>query len=255
MNYTEMAEEIVAARKSDTPTQMPWPDPAPTREDAMEIQSAVFDVLGSPLIGWKVGATTKAAQDAFKIDSPFFGPMPQSAVMENNCEITKTPCVGACEPEYAFKMARDYPSAGEEVNAQTAADAVESVHCAIEVIGRAIGNPDYANGIGVTMDFGGNVAFIVGPQVSDWQSQDLTNAVVESKVDDETVQVGSGEPIMGDPINSLVWMAERLVEQGKTLKAGEWVSTGTCTAAVPAQAGTTYTATFSTFGDVNVKFV
>ncbi|MEE9314911.1 MAG: hypothetical protein V3V02_09695 [Rhizobiaceae bacterium] len=255
MNIKEMASEIANARKAQAQTTMAWPTPAPTREQAMEIQTAAFDLFGSPSVGWKVGATAKAAQEAFKIDSPFYGPMAKACVLETGANLKKTACVGACEPEYAFKMSRDFPENGEVINAENIATAVADVHIVIEVIGRCIGNPDYANGIGVTMDFAGNAAFIIGPKVNDWQNQDLANTVVESKVDGAVVETGNGLPVMGDPINSLVWMAEQLVASGQTLKTGEWVSTGTCTAAVPAVAGTTYTATFGSFGDVSVNFV
>lgn len=254
MDVSKMAAELVAARKSGVQTHMAWPDPAPTMADAMSIQSAAFELLGSPSVGWKVGATNKAAQDGFGIDAPFYGPMAELGVMENGQTLAKTPCVGACEPEYAFKMARDFPANGEAITAEAAAAAVDSLHIAIEVIGRCNGNTDYANGLGVSMDFGGNVAFVVGPEVADWQDQDLTHSVVESKVDGTVVQTGNGEPVMGHPVNSLVWIAETLAAQGKQIKAGEWVSTGTCTAAVPAQAGTTYAAQFGDFGEVSVKF-
>ena len=254
MDISKMAAEIVAARKSGVQTMMDLPDPAPTMDDAMAIQAEVYNQFNTPLIGWKVGATNAAAQQGFKIDGPFYGPMAESAGMASGGDLAKSPCVAACEPEYAFKMARDYPAQGEAINAETAADAVETVHIAIEVIGRTIGNPDYANGIGVAMDFGGNVAFVVGPEIANWQDQDLTNAPVDSKVDGEVVASGNGEPVMGDPINSLVWMAQTLAANGKQFKAGEWVSTGTCTAPVPAAAGTTYTATFGDFGDVSVNF-
>lgn len=254
MNVSEMAAQIVEARKTGVQTQMALPEPAPAIEDAMVIQAEAFSQFGSPSVGWKVGATNKAAQDGFNIDAPFYGPMAKAGVIENGGSLAKSPCVGACEPEYAFKMARDYPANGEAINTESASEAVSSLHAAIEVIGRCIGNPDYANGVGVTMDFGGNAAFVVGPEVKDWKNQDLANAVVESKIDGEVVLTGNGMPVMGDPINSLVWIAQTLAAQGKSIKAGEWVSTGTCTAAVPAEAGKTYSAKFSDFGEVSIKF-
>lgn len=254
MDIENMAEAIVASRKSGNQNQIAWPDPAPSMEDALAIQVAAFDKFDSPSVGWKVGATNKAAQEAFGITGPFYGPMAEFGVLKNGADLKKTDCVGACEPEYAFKMARDYPANGEEINTTTAASAVAGLNIAIEVIGRTIGNPDFANGLGVTMDFAGNVAFVVGPEVPDWQNQDLTNAVVDSKVDGEIVATGNGEPVMGNPINSLVWMAQKLADQGKGLKAGDWVSTGTCTAAIPAKGGTTYSANFSSFGEVSVNF-
>jgi 2-keto-4-pentenoate hydratase len=255
MDISKMAAEMVAARNSGVQTMMDWPDPAPSMDDAMAIQADAFAQFNSPSVGWKIGATNEAAQKGFNIDAPFYGPMAKAGVLANGSDLAKSSCVGACEPEYAFKMARDYPASGEAINAETAADAVDTLHIAIEVIGRTIGNPDYANGLGVTMDFGGNVAFVVGPEVANWADQDLTNTAVHSKVDGETVASGNGEPVMGGPVHSLVWLAQTLADNGQQIKAGEWVSTGTCTPAIPAAAGTTYTATFGEFGDVSVKFI
>ena len=73
-------------------------------------------------------------------------------------------------------------------------------------------------------------------------------------VDGEIVQTGNGEPVMESPINSLVWLAHRLHAKGTPLKAGEWVSTGTCTPPVPAEAGKTLSAKFGDFGTVSVSF-
>jgi 2-keto-4-pentenoate hydratase len=254
MDVSMMAAKIVAARKSGIQAQMDWPDPAPTIDDAQTIQRVAFELLDSPSVGWKVGATNPAAREKLGIGAPFFGPMPQSGVMDNGAVLEKTPCIGACEPEYAFKMARDFPVKAEEITVQNATDAVECLHIAIEVIGRRVGNSDFANGIGVTMDFAGNAVFVVGPEVVDWQSRDLAAGVVESKIDGSVVETGSGGLVMGDPINSLVWLAKTLAESGRQLKAGQWVSTGTCTPAVPAQAGRTYSARFSDFGEVSVVF-
>lgn len=255
MNKSEMAAHIATARKSGEQTLMAWPDPAPTREDAMDIQAEAFAQLNSPSVGWKVGATNEAAQKGFAIDSPFYGPMAEVGVMATGGNLKKTPCVGAVEPEYAFKMAKDFPANCDAINVETATAAVETVHLAIEVIGRCIGNPDYANGVGVTMDFGGNAAFVVGPEVSDWANQDFSNTEVESMVDGVVVQTGNGKPVMGDPINSIVWLAEQLVANGDRIQAGQWVSTGTCTAAVPGEAGKTVSAKFGDFGEVSVNFV
>ncbi len=249
-----IAHELVKARKSGVQTNIPWPDAAPSLSDAMEIQNIAIDEFASPCIGWKVGATAKAAQEFLKLDDAFYGPITKAGFLASDAEIQKTPCIGACEPEYAFKMADDFPLAGEEATKAKLMEAIDKVHIVIEIIGRRIANPEYANGLGVAMDFAGHSAFIIGPQVDNWQNQDLANTVVESLVDDKIVETGCGLAVMGDPINSLLWLAKQLVLANKQLKAGEWVSTGTCTAAVPAEAGTTYTAIFGGFGQVSVNF-
>lgn len=254
MNKQAMADNIIAARRTGKQTIMELPDPAPTMADAMDIQGLAFDGFGSPSVGWKVGATNEGAQKAFGIDTPFYGPMAEAGVKESGGDVEKTECVGAVEPEYAFKLARDFPGDGEELNAENAASAVADVHVAIEVIGRCIGSAPYQNGIGVTMDFGGNAAFIFGPRITAWRDQDFVTTAVHVDVDGEVKQSGDGTPVMGDPINSLLWLAQKFAEEGRKIKAGEWVSTGTCTAPVPAEAGKTVTAKFGDLGEVSVRF-
>lgn len=254
MNKQAMADNIIAARRTGKQTIMELPDPAPTMADAMDIQALVFEGFGSPSVGWKVGATNEGAQKAFGINTPFYGPMAESGVRESGGEVANTECVGAVEPEYAFKMARDFPGDGEELNAENAASAIADVHVAIEVIGRCIGSQGYQNGIGVTMDFGGNAAFIIGPRITAWRDKDLVNTKVDVDVDGEHKQSGDGTPIMGDPINSILWLAQKFAEDGRKIKAGEWVSTGTCTPPVPAETGKTTTAKFGDLGTVSVTF-
>jgi len=220
----------------------------------MEIQSEVFAQLGSPLVGWKIGATSKTAQQAFGLDAPFYGPIPQSAVMQSGDTIKKAPTVAACEPEYAFKLARNYPAEGEVMNEETLAAAVGSVHLAIEVIGRSIATKEFQSGIGVTLDFGGNVAFVIGPEITDWEPQAIADSPVSSQVDGATVQTGTGASNMGGPLKSMLWLAQVLHKQGRQLEAGQWVSTGTCTTPVPASPGTVYSATFGDYGNVTIRF-
>ncbi len=255
MNIEKLAADIVKARKTGVQTHMDWPNPAPTMEDAMLIQASVFKQFGSPSMGWKIGATNKPTQNMFNIKAPFFAPMADIGLMKSGDDLKKIDAVGGCEPEYGFKLAQDYPAKGEEINVETATAAIEDVYLVIEIIGRCIGNTDYANGIGIAMDFGGNTAFVVGPKLVNWQEQDLANAKVESIVDGDVVATGNGHSAMDDPVNSVVWLAKQLVAQGKQIKAGEWVSTGTCTTPVPAKVGTTYTAKFGAFGEVSINFI
>ncbi len=254
MTKSDIANAIAVARKNSEQVDIPAQEPPLSRADAMDIQAMAFEAFGAASVGWKVGATNAAAQKNFGIDSPFYGPIAESGVVLSGATLVKTPNIGAMEPEYAFKFARDFPAAGETINEETIANAVDSVHIAIEMIGRCIGNADWANGVGVTMDFGGNAAFVVGDAIENWRNQDLISTTVEAMVDNEVLQTGNGEPVMGSPIKSLIWLAQQLVESGQTLKAGDWVSTGTCTPPVSAEAGKTLSAKFGNFGTVSVSF-
>lgn len=254
MNKQDIAAKLVAARRGGQQAQMAWPDPAPALADAMEIQELAFQQFNSPSVGWKVGATNDTALKNFGLSEPFYGPMAEAGVLQSPAELKKTDCIGAVEPEFAFRMARDFPRGGEDVNAESALSAVETVHVAIEVIGRRVSSPEYQSGIGIIMDFAGNAAFIVGPPIENWQDRDLASIAVDAQVDGEVVESGAGANVLGSPVNSLAWMAKRLAEHGQTLKAGDWVSTGSSTIPVPAQAGKQVTAHFEDIGEVVVRF-
>ena len=50
------------------------------------------------------------------------------------------------------------------------------------------------------------------------------------------------------PANAVAWLANKLADRGRSLKAGMIVMTGTLTAITPIEPGATYQASFSTLG-------
>ena len=254
MSDQDLAKQIAQARQTGNQATVELPDPRPSLAEALALQDKVFAEFGSPSVGWKVGATNEGAQKAFGLDGPFYGPIARSGVTEDGASIAKTDCVMAVEPEYAFRMSRNYPEDREEISSETIGNAVAACHIALEVIGRCVGSESFQNGIGLTIDFAGNSAFVVGPEIENWRDADLVNAAVDGLADDAVINSGSGAMVMGNPVDSLVWMAKALANRGLHLKAGEWVSTGTCTAPVPAKAGETVTGRFGDFGSVSVRF-
>jgi len=60
---------------------------------------------------------------------------------------------------------------------------------------------------------------------------------------------------LGHPANAVAWLARKLHERGKGLKAGMVVMTGTLTPITPIDKGSKYVASFSTLGPVEKRFV
>ena len=104
-------------------------------------------------------------------------------------------------------------------------------------------------------DFGTNVAFCHGAWVSDWRSHDLAATAVTLYVNGAEIAQGTGERALGSPLNVAVWLANHLSERQIGVKAGEYVSTGTCTGIKPVRAGDFVVADFGALGTVNASFV
>lgn len=246
-----LSRTLAEARERGVQARPAWPDPAPTMSDAYAVQRAANAIYMDARAGWKCGATNEGAQKGLGLDGPFIGPIPKRAVRGDGATVPFTETIGAVEPEIAFLMARDLTG---EVSAEEAVDAVESCHLVLEVIGRRVVGSGFDTGVGLVMDFAGNAVFVVGPAVSDWRARDWTSVPVEGMRDGAAVEQGSTGNVMGSPLVSLAWAAGRLAEDGEALRAGDWVSTGTCTPAIQAAHGVTVSARFGDLGSVGVHF-
>ena len=69
------------------------------------------------------------------------------------------------------------------------------------------------------------------------------------------LETAAGAAALGNPAESVAWLANKLSEYGIILKAGEIVISGSLTKAVPVQAGDFVRATFGQLGSVGIKFV
>jgi 2-keto-4-pentenoate hydratase len=61
--------------------------------------------------------------------------------------------------------------------------------------------------------------------------------------------------VMGNPLNSLAWIANHLGARGLSLKAGDLVMTGSVSALLRPKAGETVRARFTRLGAVSARFV
>lgn len=82
------------------------------------------------------------------------------------------------EAEYAFRLGRDLPPSATPYTAESVADAVASVHPAIEIVDSAF-SAWLAVGVeSLIADNGAHGAFILGAGVEDWRGLDLVNGLV-----------------------------------------------------------------------------
>ena len=69
-------------------------------------------------------------------------------------------------------------------------------------------------------------ACIVGTAVKDWQKVDFAGLKGRSEFEGKEIGAGPGTNVMGSALISLAWLANKLTEHGKHLKAGDVILTG-----------------------------
>ena len=237
---------------SDIAQAAPWP---PADLPAAErIQAAASAAMGEPVAGWKIGATSPEAQKIMGCDGPFCGPLFGSRVHGSGATVPFPAGILGVECEFAFQIGGNQPAGKADYDAGSIGDLVASCHPALEIVGRRTRGDGFPTITAAVADFALNVGFVRGAPIQDWRNADLAGTEVKGFVGSEQTNAGYGRNVLGHPLNALAWLANALAGRGSGLKAGNWVSTGTCLGVVPAAPGARIHGDYGALGRVEVEF-
>ncbi|MCB1747499.1 MAG: fumarylacetoacetate hydrolase family protein [Gammaproteobacteria bacterium] len=201
----------------------------PTVADAYAVQAHFVERLcaarGVGIAGWKIGLTSPRMQALLGIDSPIAGAVLTDRVRASGARYARADHGRlGLECEIAVRLGRDLPAHGAPYDFDAVADAVAAVCAAIEVVDDR--DADYAvTDIGsLVADNCWNAGLVLGEFHAAWPDLAAIEGVVH--VDGAVVDRGHGADVLGHPFVPLQWLANHLAAQGRGLRAGDLVSTG-----------------------------
>jgi 2-keto-4-pentenoate hydratase len=230
--------------------------PAPRTDmsmaDGLCARERLVAVLAQPFgdqVGWKVGLTNPAAQQRFGVPHPVAGAIFHGTLRERSgAELpARFGIVPAVESDLLVRI-RD-----EGVN--EAGDDPVALLRHIEAVIPFIELPDLVYGgnapwsgplllsINVGARLGVLAAEVPAEATPDFAAR-LANMTVVLRDDTRELSRAPGRALLGHPLNALAWLVRDLKEGGRRLRAGEYVSLGGFSPALPAEAGRRYTATY-----------
>ena len=225
-----LADRIVEGRRSKT--TMDWLADATaslSEADAYKVQFAVHDKLeaaGWKLAGWKVAFAVPAQYEPLKLSGPAFAGIYTSGIKQSGAVFEKGwPLKAGVECEMVARMAKDAP-AGTQYTADSIKDYVANLYCGMEVVENRYGDASKLGGPGRIVDDVLQAACIVGTEIKDWQKTDFANVKGRSEFEGKEIGAGPGSNVMGGAMISLAWLANKLIANGKQLKAGDMILTG-----------------------------
>lgn len=229
----------------------------PDEAVSYQVQAEAVVASGHDRAGWKVGSTSLEAQKLLGTSGPGASPVLAPFSYPNGAAI---PIYAAHQPalegEFALRFGKDLPVRNEPYEEAEVLDAIDAVAPGLEVVGsRRVGGLFGQGRMLVNADFGANIAFAHGDWVSDWRAHDLAAAGVSLIINGEVIAEGTGALALGSPLNVAVWLANNLSSRGIGIRAGEFVTTGTCTGVKPVKAGDQVTVDFGPIGKLEVSFV
>ncbi len=253
---TDLAELLWAARRDGHAVPAANVKEPESDTEAYAIQARISALCEDNIVGYKVGSTSREAQQKLGTSSPGTGVLFRRFVHQSPAVVPI--CIDhdpQIECEFAVRLGKDLPQRVAEYGFEEVADAVDAVAGAIEVVGTRIAGGLAGKGRKlVAADGGANIALVLGSWLTHWRSLDLAGHRVAAVIDGVQAGSGTGARALGHPLNVLQWLANRQSESGEGLKRGEIISTGTCSGLDPVRPGQTAVADFGSLGRVTVEF-
>jgi 2-keto-4-pentenoate hydratase len=266
--HNPLAYALAIARKGGRAAVLPADWQVPDLASAYRLQHAVASLLGT-VRGWKVSALSAAQQRGMQVAGPVAGPLLDPWFLPSGASFA---LAAFCRPpllecEFAFVLGRDLPQREAPYERAEVEEAIVAMHPAIEVCDSRLASG--SSTLQHLADGLNNAAFVLGPRRADWRGVDYRTQPVtlrrEGAGDDqgegELLANGNALPILeGDPVGAVVAMVNLQPHPWAGLRAGQVITTGTCTAPVAVEASSGhaseagYVADFGTLGRVHLRF-
>jgi len=240
LNIQKIVEELEAAEGNRKPVLPLSERYGLTVDTAYQIQQAWAAKQiekGRELVGYKIGLTSKAAQDHFNVFEPDFGHLFSDMRVADGGVIPLNALIQPkIEGEVAFVLGADLMG---PVNEAQAIQAVAGVYSSMEIVDSRI--QDWKIGAADTIsDNGSSARFVIGNQMIPLKGICLPEVGMALSQNDEVEVTGAGAAVMEDPIHALVFLANILSKFGVGLKKGQIVLSGSLGGMIPLKSGALY---------------
>ncbi len=269
MTSTLTTSEIAAiaaahedARRSVTPIKrITLTHPDMTLDDAYACQKAWVDLQierGAVVVGHKIGLTSRAMQQAMKIDEPDFGTLLDHMVIPDGATLRAADYLDPkLEVELAFVLGA--PLSGAGINAADVLAATDRIVPAAELIDARSYRTDPDDGVTRTVrdtisDNAANAGIITGGNAVAPGETDLRWVGAILTRNGEVEETGLAAGVLDDPVLGIVWLARRFAAYGIALQPGQIILAGSFTRPVPCRAGDDFDIDFGPLGRLTCSF-
>ena len=227
-------------------------------DEAWRLQQAVAAELG-PVRGWKISGVTTEQQRQMGVDRPLAGALLAPWVRASGEAFELAQFVWPrLECEFAFEIARDLRGREAGWSRAEVEDAIGAVRPALEIVDSRL--PPGSPVLMELADALNNGGFVVGAPTSTWR--DVAYAghamVLRGPGPHGPVELarGDGRAVLdGDPVGAVVMLANLAAMRPRGLRAGDIVTTGSCSGCLPAPGPGIYDADFGSLGSVRIRLL
>ncbi|HXQ13500.1 MAG TPA: fumarylacetoacetate hydrolase family protein [Caulobacteraceae bacterium] len=223
--------------------------------DAYRVSLAVRDLKlanGRTVKGHKIGLTSKAMRDLTGATEPDYGFIFDNWFALEGATVQRSamnrPLV---EVELAFVMGRELK--GPSINAADVIRATDFVLPALEIVDsryKGRGNNLLVDSISDAATCG---FVVLGGNPVKLTDVDVRRLSASLSINGQVMESGAASAVMGNPINAVVWLANKLHEFDVAMQPGDVILSGSFVKAIPFGAGDTILALYDQLGEVTLR--
>ncbi len=223
-------------------------------EQAYRIQEAVHAIRSQTVAAYKIGLTNLPAQMANGAREPIVGRLAAVDLRRSPGRICVAQHLRIVEAEFVFGIGTDLEPSHGPYAAPEIVGAISAVYAGIEVCNSRFG-PNDVSLSSLVADNSNADLLVIGDKLDGVRLSDLAEMPVALSRSGKPANNGSGANVLGDPLVSVIWLANWLLARGTPLKRGQFIASGSCTGITELDPGEQALATFGGIGTAAVEFV
>lgn len=245
------AEALIgAAHRRETIPPISVSYPAAEVEDAYRIAQLVAEAklqAGAVLKGHKIGLTSRPMQEAAGIDEPDYGVLLDDLFVAEGSVIPPARLFQPrAEAELAFVLREELT--GPAVNAADVIRATDFVLPCIEIVDRRFNERGVL--VDTIADNASSGLVVLGGNPTALNEIDVRTVGVTLTKNGVIEDTGVASAVMGNPVNAVAWLANKLFTFGVPLEPGHVVLSGSFVKAIAFAPGDVVAADFNSLGVV-----
>lgn len=224
-----------------------------TEEEAYQTQHFLIEQLQereqATIAGYKVSMTSAATQAIANTDEPAYGTILSSKVVEGGNTISLSQLFSPLlEPEIMFELTEDLP---ENADNLTILSNVK-IAAGIEVPDARYKDwfPNFTLADLISDDTATGL-IVVGDRVDPLDYNAFANIPLTLTKNGKEIATGLSNEVLGNPVEAVKWLNQKLHSHGKSLKKGQIISSGTFISPLTLEKGV-YKAEYGEVGSVEV---
>ena len=207
-------------------------------------------------IGKKVGCTSLDGQKQLDISEPFYGNLfSRFYDIEPKDISSKKFSKPFIEPEIALRIKEDINISKAPFSINDIEDLFDGFVCSLEIVDFRF-NKDLKDigACNLIATNGASEFWIRNSEVFSMKKINFDDHKINISFNNEIVGEGNVNNVMDSPLNSALWLINKIAQKGETLLKGQFISTGTCTKAHELSPKTKVSADFGEFGKIEFNY-